>query len=96
MLRQDLRGADDVEAQVAHWSRIEVEAPFDMAAGPLARGRLLQAGEQDHVLLLTLHHIVSDGWSMGVLVEELSALYRAYALDGVPTHTDPLPALPVQ
>jgi amino acid adenylation domain-containing protein len=96
LLRQDLRGADDVEAQVTHWSRIEVEAPFDMAAGPLARGRLLQAGEQDHVLLLTLHHIVSDGWSMGVLVQELSALYRAYALDGVPTHTDPLPALPVQ
>ncbi|MGH8080190.1 MAG: condensation domain-containing protein, partial [Lysobacter sp.] len=96
LLHQDLSEAVDSAADVAHWSRIEVESPFDLVNGPLARGRLLRVAEQEHVLLLTVHHIVSDGWSMGVLVQELSALYRAYAVDGVSPQTDPLPALPVQ
>src|SRR5262249_29169827 len=47
--------------------------------GPLIRGRLVRLGEEEHALLLTMHHIVSDGWSMGVLTGELSALYKAYA-----------------
>ena len=66
--------------------------PFDLSQGPLLRVRLVRLGEQDHVLLLTLHHIVSDGWSMGVLFRELSELYRAYCA-GKPS---PLPELPIQ
>jgi len=94
--RHDLRTAADVPAQVAHWSRIEAREPFNLAAGPLMRGRLLRLGDEEHVLLLTLHHIASDGWSMGVLTGELSALYRAYAQNGVAYETDPLPALSLQ
>ncbi|MGH8082208.1 MAG: amino acid adenylation domain-containing protein, partial [Lysobacter sp.] len=96
LVRQDLSASTDPQAELARWTRTEKDAPFDLAAGPLARGRLLRLGEHEHVLLLTLHHIVSDGWSMGVLVKELNALYRAYALDGVSPQLDPLPALPVQ
>jgi hypothetical protein len=66
--------------------------PFDLSQGPLLRVRLVRLGEQDHILLLTLHHIVSDGWSMGVLFRELSELYRAYCA-GKPS---PLPELPIQ
>jgi amino acid adenylation domain-containing protein len=80
------------EAELAHWQRVEAETPFDLATGPLIRARLLRLAPQDHVLLLTLHHIVSDGWSMGVLMHELGQLYQAHLL-GQP---DPLPALPVQ
>jgi amino acid adenylation domain-containing protein len=57
----------------------EAQQRFDLAAGPLFRARLLRLGAEEHVLLLTMHHIVSDGWSIGVLVKELSALYTAYA-----------------
>ena len=53
--------------------------PFDLGAGPLLRARLLRLGDAEHVLLVTMHHIVSDGWSLGVLVREVGALY-----DGVP------------
>jgi len=70
--------------------------PFDLAHGPLWRAQLFACGadEHDHVLLLTLHHIIADGWSLGVLVDELSALYRGRlagaSLDAV------LPELPIQ
>ncbi|MFD1299856.1 amino acid adenylation domain-containing protein, partial [Lysobacter gummosus] len=94
--RHDISAAADPHVELAQWRRVEVETPFDLAAGPLARGRLLRMSEDEHVLLLTLHHIVSDGWSMGVLVKELSALYRAYALESLSPRIDPLPALPVQ
>jgi amino acid adenylation domain-containing protein len=68
------------------------ERPFDLSAGPLFRVSLLRLGAEEHVLLLGQHHIVSDGWSMGVLYRELSALYQAYR-QGRPS---PLPALGVQ
>ncbi|HEX2188555.1 MAG TPA: condensation domain-containing protein, partial [Longimicrobiaceae bacterium] len=66
--------------------------PFDLSTGPLFRVSLLRLGAQEHVLLLSQHHIVSDGWSMGVLYRELSALYAAYR-EG---RESPLPELPVQ
>ncbi|HVT16281.1 MAG TPA: amino acid adenylation domain-containing protein [Thermoanaerobaculia bacterium] len=66
--------------------------PFDLARGPLCRALLLRLGERDHALLLALHHIVCDGWSLGVLVRELAALYGAHA-SGRPS---PLPPLPIQ
>ncbi|HEV3048871.1 MAG TPA: condensation domain-containing protein, partial [Longimicrobium sp.] len=65
---------------------------FDLAAGPLFRVSLLRLSPEEHVLLLSQHHIVSDGWSMGVLYRELSALYEAYRQGG----ESPLPELPVQ
>ena len=70
----------------------EARAPFDLRRGPLFRGRLVRLADDDHVLLLTMHHIVSDGWSMGVLYGELSALYAAYR-EGRDAR---LAALPVQ
>src|SRR5205085_11432965 len=70
----------------------EAQRPFDLTRGPLLRAQVLRLGPQEHVLLLTVHHIVSDGWSMQVLFQELSALYAAYAA-GLPS---PLPELPIQ
>ncbi|MET0500480.1 MAG: amino acid adenylation domain-containing protein, partial [Candidatus Binatia bacterium] len=70
----------------------EARRAFDLAQGPLFRSKLVRLGEEDHVLLLTMHHIVSDGWSMGVLYGELSMLYRAF-INGEPS---PLPELPIQ
>ncbi|HEU4556634.1 MAG TPA: condensation domain-containing protein, partial [Longimicrobium sp.] len=71
-------GEADREAVVRHRVGEEAARPFDLAAGPLVRAGLLRLGAEDHVLLLSMHHIVSDGWSMGVLFRELSALYEAY------------------
>jgi amino acid adenylation domain-containing protein len=56
----------------------EAQAPFDLKDGPLVRAKLLELGDEEHVLLFTTHHIVSDGWSVGVLVGELTALYAAF------------------
>ncbi|HZG88897.1 MAG TPA: amino acid adenylation domain-containing protein, partial [Pseudonocardia sp.] len=74
----------------------EYARPFDLREGPLFRSLLVRLADDEHVLLLTAHHIVTDGWSMGVLLEELGALYRAAltgtALDG----PDVLPPPPVQ
>ncbi|QRK05610.1 non-ribosomal peptide synthase/polyketide synthase [Archangium violaceum] len=70
----------------------EALRPFDLTRGPLLRVTLLRLGEAEHVLVLVMHHIVSDGWSMGVLVRELRALYEAF-LAG---KKSPLEALPIQ
>ncbi len=59
----------------------EARQPFDMATGPLLRARLLRLGPHDHVLLLSLHHIVSDGWSMTIFFRELSTLYDAFVTE---------------
>ncbi|TMC17580.1 MAG: amino acid adenylation domain-containing protein [Chloroflexi bacterium] len=88
----DLRQCPAQDQQVEQLARTEVLRPFDLSAGPLLRVCLLQLREQEHILLFTLHHILTDGWSMGVLLRELSALYQAQ-LKGRPA---PLPALPIQ
>ncbi|PBP78777.1 non-ribosomal peptide synthetase, partial [Pseudomonas syringae] len=72
--------------------RVEAVAPFDLANGPLIRAHLLQVADDRHVLLMTVHHIVADGWSMAVLSQELLKLYPAFC-QGQP---DPLPALAIQ
>ena len=72
--------------------REETRQPFDLAHGPLCRIRLLRLTEAEHLLLITVHHIVCDGWSLGVLGHELAAVYDAFAA-GSPS---PLPALPLQ
>ncbi|WP_189135890.1 non-ribosomal peptide synthase/polyketide synthase, partial [Wenjunlia tyrosinilytica] len=68
----------------------EYSRPFDLRQGPLFRALLVRLGESEHVLLLTAHHIVTDGWSMGVLVEELSTSYDA-ALRGEEPASAPMP-----
>ncbi|HEX2093555.1 MAG TPA: amino acid adenylation domain-containing protein [Longimicrobiaceae bacterium] len=90
----DLSALDPAEREAAAKSRAGEEAarPFDLSAGPLFRAALLRLGAEESVLLLGMHHVVSDGWSMGVLFRELSALYRAFRGGG----GSPLPELPVQ
>ncbi|WP_235570025.1 condensation domain-containing protein [Lysobacter sp. Root916] len=70
----------------------EAGAPFDLSQGPLIRGRLLRTGDEEHVLLITQHHIVSDGWSIGVIIREFAQLYAAYSEGRV----NPLTALDIQ
>jgi amino acid adenylation domain-containing protein/non-ribosomal peptide synthase protein (TIGR01720 family) len=56
----------------------EALRPFDLARDPLFRSELLRLGEREHILLLTMHHVISDGWSIGILTRELAALYQSY------------------
>jgi amino acid adenylation domain-containing protein len=79
-------------AESARLAREEAVRPFDLDRGPLLRTTLVRLGPEDHTLLLTMHHIVSDGWSMGLLLAEISALYEA----GSAGRPSPLPELPVQ
>ncbi|WP_144174656.1 non-ribosomal peptide synthetase [Pseudomonas sp. Kh13] len=90
-LAQQQLGAVDEQAlqvQVA----LEVQQPFDLVNGPLLRVKLLQLTQDEHVLVLTLHHIVADGWSMPLLIDELVRLYEGYSLG----HEPGLAALPIQ
>ncbi len=83
------------EIQDAEAQRIAAEdynTPFDLRTGPLLRVKLLRLEDNDHILLLTMHHIVCDGWSLSVFFQELNALYAAYSA-GMPS---PLPELPIQ
>jgi len=75
---QELTG-EAREAEVRRLAKAEAQQPFDLAQGPLLRGRVLRLSAPEHVLLLTMHHIVSDGWSMGVVYQELTTLYAAYS-----------------
>jgi amino acid adenylation domain-containing protein len=84
--------ADEREAHARRLSEEEALRPFDLAAGPLLRATLLRLDAREHWLLLTMHHVISDGWSMGVLIRETAELYRAFS-GGLPS---PLPELPVQ
>ena len=82
-------------AREAEAHRLAVEnlnQPFDLVNGPLVRAGLLRMNVEDHVLLLAMHHIISDGWSISVLVNELAALYNSFSI-GVPST---LPNLPIQ
>jgi amino acid adenylation domain-containing protein len=83
----DLSSCEEAEIELERMTRKEAGSRFDLEHGPLIRGQLICLAEQEHMLLITMHQIISDIWSVGVLTNELSALYRAY-------HTgeeDPLP-----
>ena len=84
--------AAEREARARSLAREEASFPFDLERGPLLRLTLVELSAAEHLLLLTLHHIVADGWSMDVLLREIAALYEAFA-QGEPS---PLPELPVQ
>lgn len=83
---------EEREQTAVRMSREEASRPFDLSRGPLVRAQLLRLGSQEHILLFTLHHIISDGWSVGILVREVSALYQAFT-SGLPS---PLPELKIQ
>ncbi|MGH9367918.1 MAG: non-ribosomal peptide synthetase [Thermoanaerobaculia bacterium] len=90
----DLTGlpAGKRDAEARRLAAAEGDAPFDLARAPLFRARLLRLAPEEHWLLLTMHHIVSDEWSIGVLFEELSELYAAQKSGREPA----LPSLPIQ
>ncbi|HVR96633.1 MAG TPA: condensation domain-containing protein, partial [Thermoanaerobaculia bacterium] len=72
------------EAETLRLARAEAARPFDLTCPPLLRACLLRRGAGDHLLVLTLHHVAADGWSLGVLVRELVALYQGEALEDLP------------
>src|SRR6185369_13254608 len=88
----DLTGlaAPEREAEADRRAAEEVARPFDLAAGPLLRATLLRLGPESYRLLLTLHHIAADAWSIGILARELGDLYTAFAA-GRPSPLPPLP-----
>ena len=80
------------EEEARRMAQLEVERPFNLAQVPLLRAKLIRLGEQDHVLLVTMHHIVSDGWSMGIVAREFMQLYESH-VQGKPS---PLPEPVIQ
>jgi amino acid adenylation domain-containing protein len=90
----DFSELPDEERESAARSFVSTEAqqPFDLARGPLLRIKLMRLEAADHILTMTMHHIISDGWSMGVVIRELAALYVAH----VAGEESPLPELSLQ
>ncbi|MVV49026.1 amino acid adenylation domain-containing protein [Pseudomonas sp. PB120] len=84
--------ADHRERRVQQLADDEAHQPFDLETGPLLRACLVKTAEQEHYLVLTLHHIVTEGWAMDIFARELSALYEAFVDD----RESPLAPLPVQ
>src|SRR5690606_5530849 len=80
------------EEEMLRLARVEVRRPFDLAQDLKLRAALLRLDEQEHVLVFTMHHIASDGWSLGIFLRELAIHYAAFAAGQEP----PLPDLPVQ
>lgn len=85
-------GARDRENELKKLATESAEQSFDLATGPLLRGTLVRLAEEEHALLLTVHHIINDGWSVGVFSRELAVLYESFVA-GKPS---PLPELPIQ
>ena len=84
--------ASEREHAAQRLAREQMQKPFDLSQGPLLRMLLIRLGTEDHILVLTMHHIVSDGWSRGVFYRELSLLYQAYTQGS----RSPLGELPIQ
>jgi amino acid adenylation domain-containing protein/non-ribosomal peptide synthase protein (TIGR01720 family) len=83
---------EEIEEEVRRRARAEARTGFDLSRGPLFRVKVIKLEEGRHVVLYTMHHIVSDGWSSGILVGEVDALYQAYSMG----KESPLPELPIQ
>ncbi len=84
---------DDLkDSEARRFAMEEAHRPFDLKRGPLVRAHLLRLSPAEHVLLFTIHHIIGDGWSMGVLVKEVAALYAAFSQG----QSSPLPELTIQ
>jgi amino acid adenylation domain-containing protein/FkbM family methyltransferase len=80
------------DAEALRVTDAEMRKPFDLTCDPLLRTTLLRLAEEEHIALLTMHHIVSDGWSVGVLVKEVAALYKAFSAG----KASPIADLPIQ
>ncbi|HVR98124.1 MAG TPA: amino acid adenylation domain-containing protein, partial [Thermoanaerobaculia bacterium] len=80
------------EATARRLAREEAAKPFDLARGPLLRAALVRLADEEHLLLVTMHHIVSDGWSVGLFIREMALLYSAFVTGAA----SPLPAPPLQ
>jgi amino acid adenylation domain-containing protein len=91
---RDLAGLPEEErdAEVVRLATASAKQPFDLAAGPLIRAELIRLGPSEYVFVVTMHHIVADGWSLEVFFRELSALYAAFSSG----RSSPLPELPIQ
>ena len=85
-------GAEAREAEARRLAAEDAQAPFDLAAGPLFRASLLKLSESEHLLVLNFHHVIADGWSMGIFTRELETLFGAFSRG----ERSPLPELPVQ
>ncbi|HBL28033.1 MAG TPA: non-ribosomal peptide synthetase, partial [Acidobacteria bacterium] len=94
LVQEDLRGLaeEEREREGVRRAREDARKPFDLSRDLMMRATLLTLSEREHVILLSMHHIASDGWSMGVLLRELGALYEAFRSGG----ESPLPPLSVQ
>ncbi|HZO24155.1 MAG TPA: amino acid adenylation domain-containing protein, partial [Steroidobacteraceae bacterium] len=92
LVEEDWRTRTDSAEALERLMRQESVRPFDLRTGPMIRGYLVRLTDMEHALLVTMHHIVSDGWSTGVLINEFCALYGAFC-EGRP---DPLPPLALQ
>ncbi|NHB98447.1 non-ribosomal peptide synthetase, partial [Photorhabdus stackebrandtii] len=90
--QHDLRGTQKAETVLERLRTEEIYTPFDLQRGPLIRACLIRLTDDEYQFLLTQHHIVSDGWSINVLVRELSTLYTAFLAE----QADPLPPLAIQ
>ncbi|HYG63124.1 MAG TPA: amino acid adenylation domain-containing protein, partial [Thermoanaerobaculia bacterium] len=88
----DLSELPETRQEMERLAFAEGRRPFDLERGPMLRTTLLRLGSAEHALLVTMHHIVSDGWTIGILIRELVALYSAFS-QGLPS---PLPELPLQ
>jgi aspartate racemase len=89
---KDLSKVDQAENELQRLATVEAQEPFDLAQGPLFRCTLVRLGEAEHELLLTMHHVIADGWAVGVFVRELTELYSAQVKGTEPRLSD----LPVQ
>ncbi len=90
----EVTGLDDgkLNDKTTELIKIEAKIPFDLSKGPLIRSRLLKLNKEDHILIITTHHIISDGWSLDIFVKELFEFYRAYYFGKQPR----LKELPIQ
>ncbi|MEU6432599.1 amino acid adenylation domain-containing protein, partial [Microbispora sp. NPDC046973] len=88
----DVTGHDHPQEAARAWIAADAATPFDLATGPLIRATLLRLTDDEHVLALCMHHIVSDEWSAKIFFQELTTLYEAYRDD----RPNPLPELPIQ
>lgn len=92
LIEHDLRERSDIQEELSRLIEVEIGASFKLESGPLIRGRLIKLADDQHAFVITVHHIVFDGWSMGVLAKELSTLYEVFLRGG----EDPLPKLSIQ
>ncbi len=88
----DVTSASDPYAETYQFARREVEVPFELSTAPLFRGRLFRVTPQDHVFLCTMHHIITDAWSLQLFAKELALLYTAFSKN----RPSPLPLLPIR